>query len=130
MVPSPLNDWAIFFQKARQHPFIVAIWIRAVAVSDHFYPLGWRHPAATSPNPFQNKPARSCTLALGHFDRYSELLLNNFDPSVLGNQPRKEELMNSSSRFGFRYRRGFEFCRNALSGASTSTLVFSNLKPG
>src|ERR1700688_896295 len=71
--------------------------IRAVAVSDHFYPLGWRHPSR--PTESFSKQARAILyIGPGHFDSIQSFS-KQFDPSVLGNQPRKEELMNSSPVF-------------------------------
>src|ERR1700686_2160276 len=68
---------------------------RAVAVSDHFYPLG--HPSR--PTESFSKQARAILyIGPGHFDSIQSFS-KQLDLSILGNQPRKEELMNSSSRF-------------------------------
>jgi hypothetical protein len=71
--------------------------IRAVAVSDHFYLMGWRHPSR--PTESFSKQARTLLyIGPGHFDSIQSFS-KQLDLSILGNQPRKEELMNSSSRF-------------------------------
>jgi hypothetical protein len=69
--------------------------IRAVALSDHLYPLGHQ----SRPTESFSKQARAILyIGPGHFDSIQSFP-KQLDLSILGNQPRKEELMNSSSRF-------------------------------
>ena len=92
MVPSPLNDCHLFQKALRTHSWRFD---RTVAVSDHFYPLG--HPSR--PTESFSKQARAILyIGPGDFDSVQSFS-KQLDPSILGNQARKEELMNGSSRF-------------------------------
>jgi hypothetical protein len=52
-----------------------------------------------STNPPSKQVRAILYVSLGHLQRIQSFS-KQLDPSILGNQPRKEELMNGSSRFG------------------------------
>src|SRR6202042_1939371 len=98
--------------------------IRAVAVSDHLYPLGHQ----SRPTESFSKQARAILyIGPGHFESIQSFS-KQLDLSILGNQPRKEELMNSSSRFA-RHRSGLEFCKD-LVGSIDQHLGILELETG
>src|SRR3984885_3193984 len=121
MVPSPFKDCHLFQKALRTHSWRFD---RAVAVSDHFYPLG--HPSR--PTISFSKQARAILyIGPGHFESIQSFS-KQLDLSILGNQPRKEELMNSSSRFA-RHRSGLEFCKD-LVGSIDQHLGILELETG
>jgi hypothetical protein len=95
MVPSPLNDCHLFQKALRTHSWRFDSILRSQ--QSFLYPLGWRQ--ASRPTESFSKQARAILyVGPGHFDSIQSLS-EQLDLSILGNQPRKEELMNSSSRF-------------------------------
>src|SRR5580692_656856 len=91
MVPSPFKDCHLFQKALRTHSWRFD---RTVAVSDHFYPLG--HPSRPTES-FSKQAHAILYIGSGHFESIQSFS-KQLDLSILGNQPRKEELMNSSSR--------------------------------
>src|SRR6202035_5898739 len=84
--------------------------IRAFAVSNHSS-IRWDGGTRRDPpNPFSKQARAILYIGPGHFDSIQSFS-KQLDLSILGNQPRKEELMNSSSRFA-RHRSGLEFCKD------------------